>query len=99
MIRSLSLLLTVLALLTLTAIGAQASPPSAGNSTTPSAIRLVGASSGVPDASDGQFKIVIRGLANNPINGCSVVIDLSNCADLRFCSDQMDPGAQTNCTA
>jgi pimeloyl-ACP methyl ester carboxylesterase len=69
------------------------------NSATPASIRLVGALNGVPDAVAGQFKIVIHDLANNPINECVVVIDLSNCADLAICSDQMDPGAPTNCAA
>jgi pimeloyl-ACP methyl ester carboxylesterase len=91
--------LAVIALLTLTPTGARSSPPSASNSTTPAFIRLVGATNGVPDAATGQFTVVARNLANNPLNGVSVVIDLSNCADLAFCSDQLDPDALTNCAA
>jgi len=99
MTRSILTSLAVLALLTVTPIGAQAGGPAAGNSTTPASIRLVGASSGVPDVSAGQFTVVARDPGNMPKNGCTVVIDLSNCADLAFCSDQMDPGALTNCAA
>ena len=100
MTRSLSLQLTVLVLLTLTATGAWGSSiPSAALSTTPDHIRLVGATIGRPDAVGGQFTVVARDLANNPLVGCMVVIDLSSCPDLRLCSDQMDPDAQTNCAA
>src|SRR5436190_8483547 len=100
MIRSIPMPLVMFALLTLTAIGARAGGgPAPANSTTPDHIRLVGASSGAPDAVAGQFKVVARNLANNPINGLSVVIDLSNCPDFTFCSDQMDPDALTNCGA
>jgi pimeloyl-ACP methyl ester carboxylesterase len=91
--------MTVLALLTLSAIGARANVPSPANSTTPAFIRLVGASGGVPDAVPGEFVVVAHDLANNPINGCSIVIDLSNCPDLEICPDQLDPNAVTNCTA
>jgi len=99
-IRSIRTLLAVFALLTLTAMRARAGGgPAPANSTTPDHIRLVGASSGFPDTVAGQFKIVARTLANTPINGLSVLIDLSSCADLAFCSDQMDPNALTNCAA
>jgi len=53
----------------------------------------------VPDAVSGQFTVVVRDLANNPINGSPVVIDLSNCTDLAICSDQLDANALVNCAA
>jgi len=97
MFRSLLLSMAVLALLAAT--GAGAVVPSPANSTVPSHILLVGSSSGVPDAAAGQFTVVVRDLANNPKNGASVMIDLSACADLAICSDQMDPNATVNCAA
>jgi hypothetical protein len=80
------------------ASAAMASVPSAGNSTTPNCIPLVGSKAGVADP-HGSFTIVVRDLANNLINGASVVIDLSNCTDLRMCGDQLDVNATVNCAA
>ncbi|HEY6194202.1 MAG TPA: hypothetical protein VI504_04100 [Candidatus Eisenbacteria bacterium] len=77
---------------------AMAGVPSPGNSTVPSCIKLVGSKVGVPDP-HGTFSIIVRDLANNPLNGASVVVDLSNCPDLRLCGDQLDAGATVNCPA
>ena len=73
--------------------------PSAQLSTAPSVIRLVGASSGTPDAAVGQFTAVARDRWGSPLNGCSVVVDFSNCPDLVLSSDQLDPDALVNCEA
>ena len=83
----------------LIASAAMAGVPSAANSTTPSCISLVGSLAGVPDAAAGQFTIIVRDLANNPLNGASVVIDLSACLDLAICDDQLDVNALVNCGA
>ena len=82
----------------LAASAAMAGVPSPTNSTTPLCISLVGSLAGVPDAV-GQFNIVVRDLANNPLNGASVVIDLSGCNDLSICDDQLDANALVNCGA
>ena len=82
----------------LAASAAMAGVPSAANSTTPACISLVGSLSGVPDGA-GQFTVTVRDLANNPLNGASVVIDLSGCADLNICNDQLDANATVNCGA
>src|SRR5262252_1224345 len=82
----------------LAASAAMAGVPSAANSTTPACISLVGSLSGVPDGA-GQFTVTVRDLANNPLNGASVVIDLSGCADLNICNDQLDANALVNCGA
>ena len=82
----------------LAASAAMAGVPSPANSTTPLCISLVGSLSGAPDAA-GSFNIVVRDLANNPLNGASVVIDLSGCGDLSICSDQLDANALVNCGA
>jgi hypothetical protein len=72
--------------------------PSPANSTVPACVPLVGSSLGVVDAA-GAISITVRDLANNPLNGASVVIDLSGCTDLAICSDQLDAGALVNCAA
>ena len=74
---------------------ALASPGS--NSTTPSCISLVGTYGGVPAHGAGEFAVTIRDLANNPIAGATVVIDLSTAPDLRLCADQLDPAATVDC--
>jgi hypothetical protein len=81
------------------ASAAMAGVPSAINSSTPPCIRLVGSLAGVPDAAAGQFTVIVRDLANNPLNGASVVIDLSGCLDIRMCNDQLDVNALVNCGA
>lgn len=83
----------------LTASAAMAGVPSAAQSTTPTCIRLVGSLGGVPDNAAGQFTIIVRDLANNPLNGASVVIDISGCLDLKLCSNQLDANAIVNCGA
>jgi hypothetical protein len=92
--------LAALSMLVLIAPRAHASGiPSAVNSTVPAMIRLVGSNGVAPDAVAGQFTVVARTLSNNPINGCTIVLDLSGCPDLVLCADQMDPNALINCTA
>jgi hypothetical protein len=83
----------------LVASAAMAGVPSPGNSTTPDCITLVGSLAGVPDAAAGQFTVIVRDLANNPLNGASVVIDLSFANDLAICDDQLDANALVNCAA
>jgi hypothetical protein len=82
----------------LIASAAMAGVPSPGNSVTPPCISLVGNLAGVPDAV-GSFTVTVRDLANNPLNGASVVVDLSGCTDLAMCADQLDAGAIVNCAA
>jgi len=89
-------LLTVAGLLAASA--AMAGVPSAANSTVPACISLVGSSAGVPDAF-GSFSVTVRDLANNPLNGASVVVDLSGCTDIAICDDQLDVDALVNCAA
>jgi hypothetical protein len=79
-----------------------ASPSAAGvvvppNATVPAAISLVGSLGGVPDHSVGAFQVIVRDLANNPLRGAHVVIDLSGCPDLHLCADQLDPGVDIDC--
>src|SRR5437773_7994819 len=67
------------------------------NSTTRSCVSLVGSAGGSPAAATGQFSVVFRDIANNPIAGATVVIDLSGALDLELCADQMDPDATVDC--
>lgn len=83
----------------LVASAAMAGVPSPGNSTTPGCVTLVGNLAGVPDAAAGQFTVIVRDLANNPLNGASVVIDFSNCSDIAICDNQLDVNALVNCAA
>ena len=73
--------------------------PPINNSTVPSCITLVGSNGGVPATAAGGFTIIVRDLANNPVAGASVVIDLSNRDDLSICADQLDPAVTVNCAA
>jgi hypothetical protein len=71
--------------------------PGCANSTTPACVTLVGAFGSVPAADAGQFTVIVRDCANNPVSGAVVVIDLSACADLHLCADQLDPSATVDC--
>ncbi|MEO5616233.1 MAG: hypothetical protein ABIS67_00535 [Candidatus Eisenbacteria bacterium] len=45
----------------------------------------------------GEFVLVIRDFALNPIAGATVTLDFSSCADLRLCVDPHDASAVVNC--
>jgi hypothetical protein len=70
--------------------------PSCGNSSMPACIRLVG-SDGTNASSMGTFSVVIRDLANNPMSGMLVVVDLSNANDMHLCGQQLAPGIVVDC--
>ena len=75
---------------------ALAQVPDPSCSTLPCGITLVGLNAGVPDPA-GEFTVVARDLACNPIAGASLVFDFSECApDLRVCADQAGAGP-VNC--
>jgi hypothetical protein len=71
--------------------------PSPWLCTKPAVIRLVGTGASGPDTS-GTFLVVVRDLANNPIAYERVVIDFSNCPDVRL-SSQAAPGQFVDCGA
>lgn len=77
--------------------GAPQMPCGGCNSTTPSCITLVGSYGSAPAAAFGEFTVIVRDLANNPLVGATVVIDISNALDLAICSDQHDPNAVVDC--
>ena len=74
-----------------------ASPPSGANSTAPTCISLVGHTGAAPARAIGEFTVIIRDLANTPMPGAEVSIDLSLCTDLRLAADQLDPAALVDC--
>ena len=86
-----------LALCSALVAASRASAPSPGNSTVPSCISLVGTSGRVPAHAAGAFQVEVRDLANRPIVGAHVVIELSGCPDLHFCADQLDPAMDVDC--
>jgi hypothetical protein len=63
----------------------------------PACITLVGSSAGVPARAAGEFVVVLRDLANNPIPFYPVTIDLAYATDLRLCADQLDPSLTLDC--
>lgn len=78
---------------------AAAGVPSPANSTAPACVSVVGQSLGLADSVAGKFSVIVRDLANNPLNGSSVVIDFSNDADIKICNPQLYPNYTLNCAA
>jgi hypothetical protein len=76
--------------------GAGASLPPYYNTTVPACISLVG-SDGTTAGSIGTFQVVVRDLANNPMPGREVRVDLTNAPDLRLCAQQLAPGVTVDC--
>lgn len=85
-----------LLLLALAPTASRAETPSPGNSIAPACITLVG-SDGANASALGTFTVVHRDLANNPIAGAQIVVDLSNAPDLRLCGQQLAPGIVMDC--
>lgn len=85
----------------LVAVAAMAGVPSAGNSTSPAFIRLVGSTAGVPDSLGGKFTVTVRDIANNTIANSNVVVDFSGCTpkDIKITSNQLNGNYVTNCTS
>jgi len=86
----------------LLASAAFAGVPSAANSTVPAGIAVVGSLTSVADPV-GQFQVTVKDVAGNPMNGASVVVDFSGCADIKICSETeqstSNPGMLVNCAA
>jgi len=82
----------------LAASSAMAAVPSPADSDVPCGLNLIGTTGGVAD-SRGQFTVVVRDLAHNPIAGSSVVIDFNACnVDIRVCSVQPVAGVTADCS-
>src|SRR5687768_17377471 len=82
----------------LAASSAMAAVPSPADSQVLCGLNLVGTNGGVADVK-GQFSIIVRDLAQNPIAGSSVVIDFNACTpDIRVCSAQPHGGVTADCS-
>jgi len=65
----------------------------------PCGITLVGTTGGIADPR-GQFRIVVRDLANNPVPNCEVMIDFGACKpDIRIATHQPHQGLRVECDA
>ena len=74
--------------------GGDPGPP---NSTIPCGIVLVGTTAGVADPR-GEFYVVHRDLANNPVVGCEIEVHFGTCApDIRIAENQTFPGVTVEC--
>jgi hypothetical protein len=72
-------------------------PPNGPSSTVPCGINLVSMTGGVPDPL-GIFTIIVRDADQNPVPFTPVVIDFSNCPDIRLCASQPAAGASVQCS-
>ena len=70
--------------------------PCTANSTIPCGIELVGAAGGVADPL-GQFVVVVRDVANNPVAGADVSLDFGSCFDTRIATAQPYQGITVAC--
>ena len=79
------------------ASSAMAAVPSPADSEVPCGFNLVGTTAGVADPK-GEFTVIVRDLAQNPIAGSSVVISFDGCTpDIRICSVQPVSGVTADC--
>lgn len=90
-------LVLLIALLALaTPVWARGFPPFP-NVTAPAIIHLVASDGAAPSRAFGEFEVVVRDLANNPLPGVSVRVDVTLAEELRIASDQHDPAAVVDC--
>lgn len=88
-------LVVLLALMPAAALAGVPWPPGPNScSQIPSQIRLVGTTGGQPDAAVAEFQ-VLACKVGSPINGCSVVIDLSGANGMRLGGDATASGGAT----
>ena len=71
--------------------------PSAANSTLPRHVLLVGRLGDLADTTAGACSMVVRDLANNPINRCVVELRVLNCFGTRLSSEPYAPATTIRC--
>ena len=92
-------LLTLLAVVVLTPYAHAQGVPSPPNATVPAAIRLVGTDAlGAPDPA-GQFTVIMRDLANNPLPGVTIRVDFLPCSGVSLCPTQGPMVTAVHCDA
>src|SRR4249920_2371509 len=82
------------------ATSAHAGPPDPSRSTVPKFVRVGGKQTVNPSLPDPSlaYTVTVRDFASNPVAGSTVVLNFTNCTELRLCSFNL--GAQTvNCLA
>lgn len=73
--------------------------PSAWLSSAPSHLVVVGRAGANPDRALGEAVLVVRDNAGNPVPNSAVVLDFSDCPDVRIASETLDPGAASDCAS
>ncbi len=91
-------LVLALALCAVAPAAALADIPNPINCIIPDYVTVVGHNGGGNPDPAGQFEIVVRDLANNPIAGVWVSLEFAACTDLRICQTQPAPGTVVDCT-
>lgn len=71
--------------------------PSPANSTTPACVSLVGSDGTTPARTFGEFEVIFRDLANNPMPGVLIHVDFSEIPELGVSPVQLDPGLIVDC--
>ena len=72
-------------------------PPSVINGTFPTCVRLVASDGAQAARAFGEFEVVVRDLANNPVPGAVIRVDFSVIPELHIAADQHDPDAIVDC--
>ena len=78
---------------------ASASPPDPANCDVPDLITLVARGAGGDADPLGIFTVVVRDFNNGPRANREVVLDFSQCPDIRLSADQADPNVTVDCAA
>lgn len=76
---------------------AKANTPGVTNCIVPQLVHLVGMDGNSSPAPIGQFTVVIRDLANNPVPGAVVRFSLASVTDVAMCVSQPDPALSVDC--
>jgi hypothetical protein len=69
------------------------------NSTVPLHLQVVAMHDGIPDRDAGRFDVIVRDLANNPVDGVWVTLDFGAIPELQLAADPRDPEEAVNCAA
>jgi hypothetical protein len=80
------------------ALNVGADTPEPPNASMPCQIHLVGMAGGAADPA-GEFSVVVRDLAQNPMAGVALHIVLNDCTDLRVAVIQPHPGVTVDCSS
>jgi len=71
--------------------------PSPANSTTPACVTLVGSDGNLTASPVGEFSVIFRDLANNPVPNLLIDVDFSLVPELFIAAHQPDPALLVDC--